>query len=264
VGETIDTDGEERRGGGDRASVVLQLQYRNAGHLLVSYCTNLSRGGLFVPSPDPLPPGSPITLTLQIPGEDEPVALDARVRWVRQFDADQGPAGMGLAFDDVDDVLGERIDHIVSSFSPLRVDLVGSRGAVLEHVAAQVRTLVSCETTIHAEAPDVEALAASDLVVVDLEGDADEGLALLDALHALPSAPPAVALCDPGASARWGHARRRARMVAVPVEAEELRRSVRDGVTQVVALRTEAASPPAADADESVNDASPDDDDVKN
>jgi uncharacterized protein (TIGR02266 family) len=222
-----------------RASVVLQLQYRNAGHLLVSYCTNLSRGGLFVQSTEPLPPGSPLTLTLQIPGEDEPVALEAVVRWSRSFDADEGPAGMGVSFDDVDDVLGERIDDIVASFNPLQVALVGGREAVRDHVAAQVRSLVTCETKSFESPPAASELAGLDLVVVDLDSDADGGMILLDDLHAIEGAPPCVALCDPNEQRRWSRGVRRARMVPTPVDAEALRRSVLEAVTQVGASEAE-------------------------
>ncbi|MBK8720630.1 MAG: PilZ domain-containing protein, partial [Deltaproteobacteria bacterium] len=70
-----------------RASVVLQLQYRSTSHLLVSYCTNLSRGGLFVPTQEPLSPGSRLTVSLQVPGAMEPIEAEAEVRWVRAFDA---------------------------------------------------------------------------------------------------------------------------------------------------------------------------------
>lgn len=233
------TEPEDSRRKDFRASVVLQLQYRNAGHLLVSYCTNLSRGGLFVQSAEPLPAGSPLTLTLQIPGEDEPMALDAVVRWSRAFDADEGPAGMGVSFDDVDDLLGERIDQIVANFSPLQIALVGGRKAVRDHVAAQVRSLVSCETKSYEAPPPADDLAKLDLVVVDLDSDADAGMILLDDLHALPSGPPCVALCDPGEQRRWSRGVRRARMVPTPVDAESLRQSVLEAVTQVGASAPE-------------------------
>jgi lipoprotein-anchoring transpeptidase ErfK/SrfK len=36
-----------------RVGMVLEVRYRNAGQFLVSYCTNLSRGGLFVSTREP-------------------------------------------------------------------------------------------------------------------------------------------------------------------------------------------------------------------
>jgi uncharacterized protein (TIGR02266 family) len=190
--------GEEARRSA-RAGVVLQLEYRSASHLLVSYCTNLSRGGLFVPSTEPLAPGSRLGLTLSIPGDERSIDLQAEVRWVRQFDAAEGPAGMGLAFDGIDEVIGDRIDDLVKQFVPLRVDLVGQHQQVLTSVAAMIRALVSCETLTHtyeARPSAATELAYADLVVVEVGNDAEPALGLLRSLAALPYPPPRLALCD--------------------------------------------------------------------
>lgn len=212
----------------------MQLRYRNAGHLLVSYCTNLSRGGLFVPSADPLPPGTRIGLDLDLPGENGKLRVEAEVRWIRQFDAPEGPAGMGLAFEDIDRLMGDRIDAIVSSFVPLQVALVGEDNPVRTHVAAQVRSLVSCETTLYGPADvEVDDLRALDLVVIDVGRDTTAGLALLDALSSLNAPPPRVALCDAANSMLRSRATGLARVVTTPVDAEELRTAILETVAQV-------------------------------
>jgi uncharacterized protein (TIGR02266 family) len=220
-----------------RASVVLQLAYRSASHLLVSYCTNLSRGGLFVPSKDPLPPGSHLSLSLTIPGDPEPIELHAEVRWVRSFDALEGPAGMGLAFEDIDEVLGDRVDAIVAEFVPLRVALVGDHAATLGHVASIVRTLVSCATD---EQPVSEAhaeeVSASDLIVIEIGADAEPAMALLRQLASRPHAPPRIALCDARSEIR-ARCISLCRIVGTPIEPGELREAVLDSVAQVDARR---------------------------
>lgn len=218
-----------------RAGVVLQLQYRNAGHLLVSYCTNLSRGGLFVPSNDPLPPGTEITLELDIPGENAPTEITAEVRWVRHFDAAEGPAGMGLSFESVDGVLGDRIDGIVAQFAPMRVELVGHRPSAWVHIGALVRSLVTCETRERVIDPrKADALASADLVIVDLEhGEPDPGIELLRALRALDPPPPAIALCAEKDTALRSRVTRFARVVLTPLDPSELRTCVLETVTQV-------------------------------
>ena len=218
-----------------RASVVLQLQYRSTSHLLVSYCTNLSHGGLFVPTQEPLSPGSRLTVSLQVPGAMEPIEAEAEVRWVRAFDASEGPAGMGLAFEAIDDLLGDRIDELVAQYKPLRIDLVGEHTPTLQHLHAQVRTLVSCETcdfTFAEAARQVEQLRNSDLVIVDIGPHEDAALALLAALAQGERTPPRVALCD-GRSAARARALRLARLVAVPIDAVELRDAVLESVAQV-------------------------------
>ena len=236
-----ETTEERPRRSSPRAGVVLELQYRNAGHLLVSYCTNLSRGGLFVPSPEPLPAGSTLTLQLAIPGEDEPAELEAEVRWVREFDASEGPAGMGLRFADVDEVLGERIDGIVAQFSPLSVHIVGDQPAVRSHVAAQVRSLVSCETQEHEADPEiVEGFANADLVVVDTDSNPEDALAILAGLADLDPSPPRVALCDAREVKRRNQAQALARVVPTPVDVEQLRTCVLETVTQVSGTQTKS------------------------
>lgn len=227
-----------------RVGVVLRVQYRNAGHLLVSYCTNLSRGGLFVPTSTPLAAGSSITLELGV-GNDHATGskvtlLPATVRWVRQLDASEGPAGMGLAFENVDALLGERIDSIVTDFTPLQVDIVGDHAAVRSHVAAQLGSLVTCHTTEHSTNPALaHQFARSDLVVVDTDSAPEEALALLSQLAALPAPPPRVALCDARNSGRRAQVRNFARVVTTPVDVDELRTSVLETVTLVRAVASE-------------------------
>jgi|LNFM01.2.fsa_nt_gb uncharacterized protein (TIGR02266 family) len=223
----------------ERASVVVQLQYRSASHLLVSYCTNLSRGGLFVPSHDPLPPGTRLSLSLTVPGDTAPIELQAEVRWARQFDALEGPAGMGLAFEDIDEVLGNRVDAIVAQFVPLRVDLVGDGAAVLEHVASIVRTLVSCETRERSIAEAVAAVddvATSDLVIVEVGAAPALAIDLLRRVATKPQAPPRLALCDSRGDV-LARCIPLARVVGTPIDPSELREAVLESVAQVDARR---------------------------
>jgi uncharacterized protein (TIGR02266 family) len=231
-------DSSDSRRQSPRAGVVLKLQYRNAGHLLVSYCTNLSRGGLFVPSSEPLPAGTEITLELAIPGQSAPAKIAAEVRWVRHFDAAEGPAGMGLSFEAVDKLLGDRIDGIVSQFAPLRIELVGHRPSAWTHIGALVRSLVTCETRERVIDPrKADALAEADLVIVDLDhGDASEGVELLRALKTLAVPPPAIALCAEKDAALRSRVTRVARVVLTPIDPAELRTCVLETVTQVRAV----------------------------
>lgn len=215
-------------------SLVLPLEYRNAGHLLVSYCTNLSRGGLFLPTPEPLPVGQALTLVLRVPGRDRPVTVEAKVRWIRDADSTRGPSGMGVSFHDIDGVLGDTIDAIVARFVPLRVDLVGARPAAWHHVAALVRSLLTCETHEHRLAPDLSpALRDADLVIVDLERYPERGIVVLEELGRLSRPPPRIALCPGRDQELRGQAAALARVVPTPVDNGELRQQVLDAVAEV-------------------------------
>lgn len=237
-------DDDDDRMGNDvrrstRAGVVMQLEYRSASHLLVSYCTNLSRGGLFVPSPDPLPPGTKLSMTLSIPGDAHSIDIGAEVRWVRQFDAAEGPAGMGLAFEGIDRVLGDRIDDLVKHFVPLRIELVGTNAQLIGSVASMIRPLVSCETLarpIDTSPETIEDLALADLVVVEIGTESARAIELLRRLAALPHPPPRLCLCD-GRNEAWPRIVPLARLVQTPVDPGELRTAVLESVAQVEGRR---------------------------
>jgi len=246
------TDSDSRRAS-VRVGVVLQLEYRNAGHLLVSYCTNLSRGGLFIPTDEPHSPGTQLTLRMDVPGKRDPVSLDAKVRWVRSFATDEGPAGMGLAFDGVDQLLGDEIDGIVARFAPLQIELIGDRPAAWTHITAQLRSLVTCETQERTlDVKDPLSLESVDLVIVDIDSDPAPALRLLSSLSTLKRPPPRVALCTEADPSMIGRAARHARVVRTPVDGHELRAAVLECVSRVHAHRLGPADgdpPPPETAD---------------
>lgn len=227
-----------------RVGAVLKVHYRNAGHLLVNYCTNLSRGGLFVPCAQPLEPGRRLTLSLNIPGDNEPTELTAEVRWVRTEENTEGPAGMGLSFKDIDGVLGRRIDAVVQSFTPLQIAIVSSRPPMRSHLVAQMRSLLTCETTVHQVSRALtETISGCDLVIIDVDSAPEDARALLDQLANLPQPPPRVALCAGSARDRRRELAPLAKIVRTPVEADDLRANVLEAVTQIAPDAFETIDP---------------------
>lgn len=229
-----------------RVGSVLPVQFRNAGQFLLSYAVNLSRGGIFLSTAEPAARGSKITLALELPGDGAPTHLDATVRWVRSQPTEEGPPGMGLSFDDVDAVLGHRIDEMIAAAAPMRIDLVGRPDRAFRHIGALVRALVTCTVNEHElsleAAPEwtqgtTHSLASSDLVIVDLDAAPDRGLALLQHRPEGIGAPSVLALC----SGRNVELRHRAgayvHVLPTPVDADEL---------QTCVLATLAAVPAGA------------------
>lgn len=69
---------------------------RQAREYLEGIAENVSLGGLFIATPDPLPVGNVAMLQFYLDGEDaEPVRAKAIVRWSRRW---RRPRGMGLQF----------------------------------------------------------------------------------------------------------------------------------------------------------------------
>jgi uncharacterized protein (TIGR02266 family) len=222
-----------------RVGMVLEVRYRNAGQFLVSYCTNLSRGGLFVSTREPEPVGTELVLSLRVPGRSLPVTLRARVRWNRAEDTTEGPAGMGLSFADVDGVLGDHIDRLVTNASPLHVDLVGRSDHASAHLHALLRSLVTCETRQLALRPGVaQVIGRADLVVVDVDSDPKAAVELLDSLAQRDDPPPILALCGVLDADTRARVTRRASIVPTPVDKRELQLKVLETLGQVQFVRT--------------------------
>lgn len=222
-----------------RVGMVLEVRYRNAGQFLVSYCTNLSRGGLFVSTRQPEPVGTELVLSLRVPGRAIPVALKARVRWRRSEDDEHGPAGMGLSFADVDAVLGEHIDRLVSTASPLRIDLIGRSDHASAHLHALLRSLVTCQTRQLALRSGVAQLVGLvDLLVIDVDGDPRAALDLIDALQMRDEPPPIVALVSAKDAELRARVGRYASLVTTPVDKRELQLKVLETLGQVHTVRT--------------------------
>jgi uncharacterized protein (TIGR02266 family) len=223
-----------------RVGMVLEVRYRNAGQFLVSYCTNLSRGGLFISTAHPEPIGTTILLSLRVPGRSIPLSMSAEVRWNRFEDNGEGPAGMGLSFADIDAMLGDHIDRLVTHAAPLKIDLVGRSDHAGAHLHALLRSLITCETRTLALRPGVETvIERADLVLVDVDGHPRNGLALLDALAHREEKVPAIALCAERDEELRARAGRFAGVVPTPVDKRELQRKVLETLGQVQFVRTQ-------------------------
>lgn len=72
---------------------------------------NLSEGGLFLRTSTPLERGARAVVRF---GGDQPIEASARVVWSR-LEGQGGPAGMGLAFEEIDDLRLAAIRRIVET-----------------------------------------------------------------------------------------------------------------------------------------------------
>lgn len=77
-----------------------------------SSTVDLSEGGMFISTPDPLEQGTKITLALQTPDGDE-INVQGTVKWTRSGDNDEEPNGMGVEFSDATDDEMELIRKII-------------------------------------------------------------------------------------------------------------------------------------------------------
>jgi len=82
---------------GRRVEVHYQV---GEGSPLSAFTKNIGVGGAFILTTDPPPPGSKLALTVSVPSSQEPVEVDAEVRWIvdGKHDEPEREHGMGVKF----------------------------------------------------------------------------------------------------------------------------------------------------------------------
>jgi len=90
----------------------LEVRFGTGDALRRAVLTNISHGGIFVATRQPLSEDTPLALTICAP--EGSVELSGRVAWVREKGTEDGEAGMGVRFEDVDALQQARIATIVA------------------------------------------------------------------------------------------------------------------------------------------------------
>ncbi|HSV95748.1 MAG TPA: TIGR02266 family protein [Spirochaetota bacterium] len=85
-----------------RVQKRIKSEVRSDQGITLSATFDMSHGGLFITTPEPMGEGSEVELSLYIPGE-EPVNMKGTIRWKREDESDQIKAGMGIEFIDASD-----------------------------------------------------------------------------------------------------------------------------------------------------------------
>ena len=83
-----------------RESVELVVRYQRMNAFFADYVKNISRGGTFVATEEPLPIDTEFTFSLAVPELGEPLSLRAKVMWTTPpaVATKVHPAGMGIRF----------------------------------------------------------------------------------------------------------------------------------------------------------------------
>jgi uncharacterized protein (TIGR02266 family) len=169
-----------------RVPIALNIEYRSAGAFLVAYSTNLSKGGIFIETADPLPVGATLTLRLHAPST-KPCELQGNVAWVRSEATGPGqPAGMGLVIDTASERYGTVVDEIAFSFSGIQVLLGTGEPAPRAILSRYLRSILSCQI-VDAKYEDTGTIDFTskplDLAVIDLDSSGPAGVELIATLR---------------------------------------------------------------------------------
>jgi uncharacterized protein (TIGR02266 family) len=97
-----------------RVSKTLSLTYKDRQSFVNAYSSNVSSGGLFVKTDNPLPKGDRFLLKLQLPDVGQTLSIECEVAWSRKAGdrASAGTNGMGIRFVEMD----EKADQVLRGY----------------------------------------------------------------------------------------------------------------------------------------------------
>ncbi len=104
----------------DRLQHELLVAYRTVDGFITDFAVNISKGGMFINTRNPLSVGSIVKLIVSLPDAQFPFDLTGRVIRTHVADGSDLIAGMGIEFVDVDDEKKARLAKFVEK---LRAEL---------------------------------------------------------------------------------------------------------------------------------------------
>ncbi len=113
---------EEKRQN-QRHPLRTKMDYRaqSGGDFLFEYTTNISRGGIFIETREPLPEDTVVEMRFQPPEADQAIEVQGKVVWVNPWrEGEDNPnPGMGIQFEDLSDESRELITQLVRAIAYL-------------------------------------------------------------------------------------------------------------------------------------------------
>lgn len=107
-----------------RADVDLEVHYRTAQDFMAAYIRNISGGGIFIRSQQPLSLNREVQVRFTLPGITRPFTVRGLVVWTTPYPSRSSfPSGMGIKFLELDPEAGKIIAAFVKDkLSPAAPD----------------------------------------------------------------------------------------------------------------------------------------------
>ncbi len=108
----------------ERLPMRARMDYRDTtgGNFLYEYTSNISKGGIFIETTEPLPVGTDVEMRFQPPGMDEVLEITGTVVWVNPYRKDSGEnpnPGMGIQFGALSDEAKDLVANLVKAIAYL-------------------------------------------------------------------------------------------------------------------------------------------------
>ena len=100
-----------------RLPIRITVSYEHMADFLTDYTANMSIGGMFIETGDPLAVGTRFHLRFSVPRSEFPIATVAEVRWVQvQKPGSRQIPGMGVRFDSLSDADRARVHELLCNW----------------------------------------------------------------------------------------------------------------------------------------------------
>jgi len=96
----------------ERVKKWIKSEVHSDEHISFSSSVDLSKGGIFISTPEPLNNGSQVNLSIHIPGNGE-VEVKGIVKWIRSDETDSDKAGMGIEFVNINSDFKKKLDELI-------------------------------------------------------------------------------------------------------------------------------------------------------
>jgi uncharacterized protein (TIGR02266 family) len=112
--------GRDQRSSGDRVVIEVDIGVLTESNFYAGLSQDLSRGGVFIATYQPLPPGTAVSLFFVLP-DGHTIHADGIARWTREA-SDDAPPGMGVAFQLLRPEDVQAIERFCAKRAPLYYD----------------------------------------------------------------------------------------------------------------------------------------------
>jgi uncharacterized protein (TIGR02266 family) len=109
------TDHEKRASERVPVALRIRLRYHAVDQFISKFAVNISRGGMFLSSRNPKPPGTELYFEIRLADESPIIEGSGEVRWIREYDRRRpdDPHGMGIEFLELSEESWPVLDRII-------------------------------------------------------------------------------------------------------------------------------------------------------
>ena len=97
-----------------RVATKIRAEIHTENGMTFSSSIDLSAGGIFIATPEPIDPGTEVKINIALTPIDQ-ISVKGIVKWIKEED-NNSRAGMGVEFVDISDVALNVIKNLVESF----------------------------------------------------------------------------------------------------------------------------------------------------